>query len=67
LVVPSHKINDGEPNESWYHIVKEVRERGEKRGDPQNRKVKNNLTPGKRFELLRCRAPSVFKTDAFPG
>jgi hypothetical protein len=28
---------------------------------------KYNLTPGKRFELLRCRAPSVFKTDAFPG
>jgi hypothetical protein len=23
-------------------------------------------TPGKRFELLRCRAPLVFKTNAFP-
>jgi len=24
------------------------------------------VTPGKRFELLRCRAPVAFKATAFP-
>src|SRR5208337_1273646 len=31
-----------------------------------NRKCVLNLTPGKRFELLRCRAPVAFKATALP-
>jgi hypothetical protein len=29
-------------------------------------KQKNDETPGKRFELLRCKAPVAFKATAFP-
>jgi len=28
--------------------------------------IKTGTTPGKRFELLRCRAPVAFKATAFP-
>jgi len=28
--------------------------------------MKTGNTPGKRFELLRCRAPVAFKATAFP-
>ena len=33
---------------------------------PLKTDTKTEITPGKRFELLRCRAPVAFKATAFP-